>query len=167
MRIRVEEERDRGRVREMITRAFGQTDEAVLVDALRRDPSWIPELSLVADEGTGPLGHVLFTHLSVDGKPGAVALAPIAVEPDRHRQGIGIALVQNGLLAARRLGHSLVIVMGHPSYYPRFGFVPARSLGLDAPAGWNPPNDAWLAMRLSNEAPTGPVVYPKPFGELS
>lgn len=99
------------------------------------------------------VGHVLFTRAEIrgtGGAPRASLLAPLAVVPDRQRSGVGTRLVEDGL---RRLGASgceLVFVLGHPSYYPRFGFQPAGVLGLDAPYSIPPEHaDAWMVLGLA------------------
>ena len=132
--------------------AFGRDDEAELVQALLRDPTAQPRLSLLAREGDRPVGHVLFTAARVEDAsyPGSMAiLAPLAVLPDAQRRGIGRALVERGLELLRRAGIDLVFVLGHPDYYPRLGFEPAGRLGLSAPFPIPDENaDAWMVQAL-------------------
>ena len=116
--------------------AFGQTAEARLVEALRGTTSWIPELSLVAEREGRVIGHVLFTRMNVrdgDRLHAALALAPVGVLPASQNAGIGSALIRHGMDEARRLGHAIAIVLGHPSYYPRFGFLPAGRFEIRYP----------------------------------
>jgi putative acetyltransferase len=106
--------------------AFEQTAEADLVDALRRRRA--VTLSLVAEEEGQIVGHVLFSPVTIEAEHKtrtAVALGPLAVLPAFQGRGIGSRLVTAGLEACRQAGHGVVIVLGHPNYYPRFGFVPA------------------------------------------
>jgi len=116
--------------------AFGQENEARLVEAIREEQGFDPALSLVALRAGQVVGHILFSPIQIKSDQRtipALALAPMAVLPDFQRQGVGTALVREGLDACRRLGHAIVIVVGHPEYYPRFGFVPAASYGIRAP----------------------------------
>ncbi|MEU3601438.1 bifunctional class I SAM-dependent methyltransferase/N-acetyltransferase [Streptomyces sp. NPDC006798] len=152
-------------VREINLAAFPTPAEADLVDALRADPgAWIDGLSLLA---TGPdgraAGFALLTRCLVGTEP-ALALAPCAVLPDFQRQGAGGAAIRAALDAARALGEQTVVVLGHPGYYPRFGFVPASRFGITAP--FDVPDEAFMALTLESgrPAPTGTVGYPAAFG---
>ncbi len=131
--IRPERPDEQADVARVVQLAFGGPAEARLVAALRSSSAGIPELSLVALEGERVVGHVAFSHVTLrDGalRRPALALAPLSVLPERQRQGVGSALLGRGLERAAALGHALVIVVGHPAYYPRFGFVPGEPLGL-------------------------------------
>jgi putative acetyltransferase len=124
--IRHEQPEDIAVIHQINEQAFGQPAEANLVDALRRNGKAV--LSLVADDDGRVIGHILFSPVLIDtGKrqvPG-IGLAPLAVSPERQNEGIGSLLVEHGLKQCREAGHPFVIVLGHPNYYPRFGFVPA------------------------------------------
>ena len=125
MRVRTEEERDRAAVRAINVAAFGTVLEAELVDTLRATVK--PTISLVAEiEGT-VVGHIMFSLVSLAGHSqlNIVGLAPMAVAPDRQRQGIGSALVRTGITKCEEHDYDAIVVLGHPEYYPRFGFVPA------------------------------------------
>jgi putative acetyltransferase len=170
MQIRAERPEDRQAVFRVNHLAFAQENEARLVDALRASSAFIPELSLVALDGAEVVGHILFTRITVrEGNRAhdALALAPMAVLPPFQKQGIGSALVRRGLEDARALGHRLVIVVGHPDYYPGFGFVPAQPLGIVAP--FDVPSEAFLALELQPGALRGVrglVEYPPEFAEV-
>jgi putative acetyltransferase len=118
----------------------------------------------VADDSEGKVvAHALLTRCHVDGVH-ALALAPCAVLPRVQRNGAGSAVIRAGLDAARDLGEKLVIVLGHPDYYPRFGFTPASGFGIHA--GFDVPDEAFMALALDpgTETPRGTVAYPAPFG---
>lgn len=128
--VRQEIESDYLDVYELNKLAFGEDNEAKLVERLRNCDSFIPELSLVATIDNKIVGHILFTGIKIkdenDQKFDSLALAPMAVRPELQKQGIGGQLIQKGLKKARELGHKSVIVLGHEHYYPKFGFVPAE-----------------------------------------
>jgi putative acetyltransferase len=116
--------------------AFGQDGEARLVRALRDDGDTIPGLSLVAVYNGKIIGHILFAPISIESEDAhvpAVALAPLSVCLEHQCQGVGSILVEEGLKACRQLGHRIVVVVGHPTYYPRFGFTTAPPQGINAP----------------------------------
>ena len=132
MTIRPEGPEDAARVRLVNELAFGQPAEADLVEKLRH--ACPDSLSLVAEDGE-VVGHVLFTPVALEGTTRRVVgmgLAPMAVLPDRQRQGIGSQLVRRGLDILRERGCPFVVVVGHPEYYPRFGFEPASKQGLSS-----------------------------------
>jgi putative acetyltransferase len=168
--IRPEGPDDRQAVFDVNQAAFGRDEEARLVEALRRSPAFIPQLSLVAVGDSRVVGHILFTRIKVRGASqthDALALAPMAVLPTHQKRGIGSALVMGGLENARDLGHGVVIVVGHPEYYPRFGFAPARPLGIAAP--FEVPNEAFMVLELQPNALRGiqgQVEYPKEFDQV-
>jgi putative acetyltransferase len=128
--IRQERPEDSSRIRHVNERAFGRPAEADLVERLRQ--ACADALSLVADDGA-VVGHILFTPVVVQGTGPQIVgmgLAPMAVLPDRQRQGIGSQLVRRGLDILRERRCPFVVVVGHPEYYPRFGFEPASKRGL-------------------------------------
>ncbi|GAA2169066.1 GNAT family N-acetyltransferase [Actinomadura napierensis] len=164
-RSRPETAADAAAVRRVVQAAFPTAEEADLVDALRRDPAWLPGLSFVAEAPGGRIaGYALLTRCRVGGAD-AVALAPVAVLPAYQRRGAGGAAVRAVLAAARRRGERLVVVLGHPGYYPRFGFVRASSLGVSA--GFEVPDEALMALVLGGApgpVPSGVIEYAPPFG---
>ena len=130
--------------------AFGRDDEAALVSALLRDPTAQPIHSLLACEAGRPVGHVLFTRLTLAGpavEVSAAILAPLAVVPAFQRRGIGRALIEHGAGLLARSGVQLLFVLGDPAYYTRCGFVPAIARGLLAPYPIVP-EEAWMVRPL-------------------
>ncbi|GGV74098.1 hypothetical protein GCM10015535_02320 [Streptomyces gelaticus] len=165
-RTRPETAADTAAVHAVNAAAFPTPDEAALVDALRADPAaWLPGLSRVATDG--PDGDVaayaLLTRCRVGDVP-ALALAPVATAPEHQRRGAGQAVVRAVLDAARLRGESLVLVLGHPDYYPRFGFVPASRYGIRP--GFDVPDEAMMALVLDESVPVprGTIRYPAAFG---
>src|SRR5208282_459385 len=129
--IRPEIPADIPAIYEVNLQAFGQDGEARLVRALRHDGDYIHGLSLVAVHEDKIIGHILFVPVSIESDEAhvpAIALAPLSVCSAYQCQGVGSSLIKEGLRACRQLGHRIVIVVGHPSYYPRFGFTTAPVL---------------------------------------
>lgn len=140
--------------------AFDSPAEARLVDALRGQT--FPYLSLVADDKGRIVGHIMFTPVLLPGHPRArlLGLAPMAVVPEYQRSGVGTALIEEGLLQARDLGAGAVVVLGHPSYYPRFGFEPASAHGITCE--YDAPDEAFMILELAPghlEGLAGTVQY--------
>lgn len=156
---------DLAAIRAVTAAAFGTTAEADLVDALREDPdAWLPELSYVAEAPDGSVAaYALLTRCRVGDAP-ALALAPVATAPRLQRQGAGQAVVRAVLDAARARGERLVVVLGHPEYYPRFGFERASAYGIRP--SFAVPDEALMALVLdgSAEVPGGTIRYPAAFG---
>jgi putative acetyltransferase len=126
--------------------AFGGPEEADLVDLLRVQAS--PLISLGAEHDGEVVGHIMFTPVTIAGHPelGLMGLAPMAVAPAQQREGIGSALVRQGLERCKRLGTDAVVVLGHADYYPRFGFQPASKFGLSS--AYDAPDEAFMALEL-------------------
>ena len=128
--MRCETPADIAAIREVNLQAFGKTYEPDIVEAIRNDPAaWLPDLSLVALNDNGIVGHIMFSRVHINSTP-VLSLGPLAVLPPHQNQGIGGTLIQVGLEAARRAGEHLVILLGHPTYYPRFGFLPATTFDI-------------------------------------
>ncbi|WP_290050794.1 GNAT family N-acetyltransferase [Nocardia nova] len=144
--------------------AFDRSDEADLVEALRADPAWIDGLSIVA---TGPdgtvVGYALLTRCHIGDIP-ALCLGPCAVLPEYQGAGAGAAAVRAALRAAADRGEHFVTVLGHPEYYPRFGFRRASRHGIDLSI--DVPDDALMALALDADhpLPAGRIRYAAPFG---
>jgi putative acetyltransferase len=155
MLIRPERLSDAAQVREVNTVAFGQPLEATLVDRLRENGA--DALSLVAEDEGAVIGHILFTPVTLtsgEGQLVGMGLAPMAVRPDRQREGIGSQLVRHGLELLRQRGCPFVVVVGHPEFYPRFGFERASLHGLRSQ--WDGISDeAWMVAVLDPQAMSG------------
>jgi putative acetyltransferase len=164
--IRRERAADVDAVRAVHVAAFATPAEANLVDALRAGAA--PLVSLVACADDAIAGHIMFSPVTVGGEhPAMMGLAPVAVVPSHQRQGIGAALVREGLAACRRVGAAAVVVLGHAAYYPRFGFVPASRFGLGCE--YDVPDDVFMALELdagSLRGVSGTVRYHPAFANL-
>ncbi len=155
---------ERAAIRAVNAAAFGGPDEADLVDKLREGEHAL--ISLVAVLEGAIVGHIMFSRMWINTSSGlvsAVALAPLAILPEHQRKGIGGLLIRHGLELLRVRGERIVIVVGHPDYYPRFGFSTDRARLLQGPF----PAEAFMAMELgvgALEGIRGSVVYPRAFG---
>ncbi|AHF15377.1 GNAT family N-acetyltransferase [Niabella soli] len=166
--IRAERAEDLKAIATINEAAFGRVEEANLINQLRHSKAFIPELSLVAENHLEILGHILFTKIkiidSLNHCHQSLALAPIAVATMHQNQGIGAALINEGLNRAREIGYLSVIVVGHETYYPRFGFTPASQWHITAP--FDVPDEAFMAVELVENGlkhVSGMVVYAKEF----
>lgn len=146
MTIRDEEPRDYDAVRAVNEAAFETSAEADLVEALREQAE--PRLSLVAEIDGAVVGHILFSPVTAEATGDALllGLAPMAVTPDRQKQGVGSTLVNAGLGRCKDLGAAGVVVLGHVDYYPRFGFAPASRFGIRSE--YEVPDEVFMALEL-------------------
>ncbi len=164
MRIRREEPSDSPTVRAVNEAAFETSEEADLVDALRKTSHSL--VSLVAEVDGEVVGHILFSPVSLAGNSEVhlMGLGPMAVAPDYQRQGIGSALVREGLRQCIGQSCSAVVVLGHPEYYPRFGFVPASRYGISSE--YDVPDEVFMVIELqpgSLQDVSGRVAYNEAF----
>jgi len=153
--IRSETPEDRESIGYVNEQAFGRANEAWLVEKLREHGALT--VSLVAVQGGEVVGHIAFSPAIVESEYSrfeALTLGPIAVLPAHQRKGIGTKLVSAGLEECRRLGHDLVVLVGHPEYYPRFGFVTAGPRGI-ACEFEEAPEEAWMVLELRPGALAG------------
>jgi putative acetyltransferase len=168
LKIRQENKADFIEVYEINTLAFGQENEAKLVNNLRESEAFVPELSLVATIDNKIVGHTLFSRIVIidnnQNEFESLALAPIAVRPEFQQKGIGGQLIRAGLDKARELNFKSVIVLGHEYYYPKFGFVPTDKWKIKAP--FNVPPNRFMGLELvigGLKNVSGTVKYPKEF----
>jgi len=165
--IRPEISKDHGLINNVNHQAFKRPNEAILVSSLRKLPEFDPRLSLVAELDQHIVGHVLFFPIVIQAKDSSftsLSLGPIAVMPDFQQRGIGGKLIDEGHLIAKKLGYTSVILLGHPGYYPRFGFKLASIWDIRNP--WNIHNEAFMALELVEsalEGVSGLAIYPQAF----
>ncbi|MFJ8581518.1 GNAT family N-acetyltransferase [Micromonospora sp. NPDC093277] len=177
LRLRPEDPADEEPVARVLAGAFARPDVAAppevgLVDELRRSGAWIPELAMVAEYGGEVVGYALLTRVRVRSDGGsfpALALGPVAVAPHRQRIGHGTAVVQAALDAATELSERLVVVLGAPTFYRRFGFSRADRMGWTSP--WSGLGEPWQAVVLPPSAdeappPQGEVIFPPPWSRV-
>ena len=156
--LRPERPADVPGIRAVHVAAFGTPAEAGLVDALRASVAWIPSLSVVAVAGDQVVAHVLLSGIvlaTADGAVPALALGPVGVRPALQKQGYGSAVIRDAL--ARR-DDRLVIVLGDPDYYRRFGFEPGASHDITGP--WSSFAEAWQVLPPAGGTPPGEARYP-------
>jgi putative acetyltransferase len=166
--VRPERPEDYAAARLVQERAFAPSvAEADLVDELRACGAHVPDLCLVAVGEGEIVGHVVFSRARLDSGADVLALAPMAVRPEWQRRGVGSLLLREALERAAGTDFPLVVVVGHPTYYPRFGFEPAADYQVRAP--FDVPPEAWMLYRLPAYRPEarGLVRYPAAFDALA
>lgn len=167
MLIRAEQQKDWAAVHAVNVSAFDTPAEANLVDALREQAH--PLISLVADDNGKILGHIMFSPVSLPGDPELriMGLAPMAVSPEHQREGMGSALVRAGIEQCRQLDFGAVVVLGHPAYYPRFGFSPSTRFCIGCE--YDVPEEVFMAVELKPgylDGASGKVKYHAAFSKL-
>jgi putative acetyltransferase len=160
MIVRDYEEADAPAVRALLEAAFPTSVEADLVERLRADGD--AAIELVAADGEAIIGHILFSPVEAPFR--ALALAPVAVPPDRQGQGVGTALIEAGHDRARGAGYDGIFVLGEPDYYRRFGYGTALAEGFRSPYS----GLYFMALALRGHLPAsgGEVRHSKAFAEL-
>ena len=167
MEIRQEGAYDASDIRGVNLRAFGGEVEARLVDDLRS--GGYARLSLIAEEAGRIIGHILFSEAVIrtgSAETKALALGPVAVAPEHQGHGVGSALIREGLDRCARMGQRIVVLLGHPGYYPRFGFSAELARNLSSPFS----GDAFMALELVPGAlrgVSGEFEFAPPFGAAS
>ncbi|MBT2642419.1 N-acetyltransferase [Bacillus sp. ISL-41] len=171
--IRPENTGDVTGIRKLNVLAFNNGEnEASLVELIRQSENFISTLSLVAVKAEGEIiGHILFSviHLvTAQGTVPTLSLAPMAVKPNYQNSGIGSDLVNEGIKACKDLGYEHVFVLGHPNFYPRFGFSPTSQFGILPP--FPVPDEVFMALELKKDSLTGlqgKIEYPPAFHAVS
>ena len=167
MLIRLEEQKDDAAVRIINISAFNTPAEAGLVEVLRKEAR--PIISMVAEEDGEVVGHILFSPVNLSGNPGLkiMGLGPMAVLPRCQGRGIGSALVRAGLQRCTEIGFGAVVVLGHPWFYPRFGFVPSVRYGINS--DYEVPEDVFMLTELQPgylEGASGTIHYHPAFKDV-
>jgi len=168
MRLRSERSEDSAAIRDVLNASFKDPTVAQLVDLVRASDRWVPDLSIVAEVDRRVVGHVMLSYVTIEGDESwdVLSLAPLGVHPDHQGRGIGSALAEEALARAEARSEPLVVLEGHPGYYPRFGFEPAVSYGIEK-ADPRVPDEAFMVRRLSRYTSRyhGRLVYPAAFHE--
>jgi putative acetyltransferase len=170
MKIRNEHNQDYTGIKDLLQITFQRENEARLVDAIRSSKGYIPELSFVAVNGNQIAGYIMFSKAWIDREEKimeTLVLAPLAVLPEYQKLGIGSILVQRGLEVVHDLGYPHVFVLGHPGYYPRFGFMPAKERGISCP--YSVPDPAFMVYEVREKelaGVEGTLIYPPAFNEV-
>jgi predicted N-acetyltransferase YhbS len=163
--IRPESSKDYERITKVNDLAFKQPNEGLMISALRRNKKFIPDLSLVAEIDSIVVGHILFFPLNIiSGEKSfeVLSLAPMSVVPEYQQKGIGKKLVTKGLKKSKELGFIAVVVLGHPTYYPKFGFEPASKWYIKLSIE-DVPDEASMAIELEKgflKGKAGIIEYP-------
>lgn len=168
MIIRQEKQNDYDIIYSVIKNAFDSAEHADgneqdLVLALRKSENYIPELALVAEKDDKIVGYIMFTKAKV-GKVDVLALAPLCVLPEYQSKGVGTALIKEGHKIAKKLGYGYSVVLGSETYYPKFGYVPAHTLGITP--SFDVPKENFMAYKIDDSFPmiSGNIKYAKEFG---
>jgi putative acetyltransferase len=170
MELRSEHTSDRPAILELTGRAFATGEgpnppaEVALLAELFECDGYLAGLSIVAVDAGMVVGHSITTRGFIGDQP-ALGLGPISVLPERQRQGIGAALLEETRIRAEGMGESVIVLLGHTTYYPRFGYRPASELGIEAPdPQWG---NYFMALPLGgSEVPAGTFRYAEPFARL-
>ncbi len=151
-----------------VVEAAMRPNEVRLVELIRASERYVPDLALVAEQDGAVVGHAMFSYVTLRGEEefDVLELAPVAVEPAWQNRGIGSALIREGIERAEVRREPLIAVLGHASYYPRFGFEPARGFGIDPPSS-ETPDANFMVLRLSGyeERYRGQIAYPPAFDD--
>ena len=167
MLIRRETEADKSAVEELLLSTFEENSESRLVTQLRAHAK--PLVSLVAEQDGKVIGHILFSPVILDSNPSLqlMGLAPMAVKPSQQRLGIGTALIEAGLHHCQQQKIGAVVVLGHPDYYPKFGFSSAAD--YDIKSEYDVPTETFMLIELQEDylhGHSGTVQYHEAFKAL-
>lgn len=167
--VRTERPDDYEAIARVVDAAFGRQEQvAQLVEKIRASDRYVPELALVAVEDGEVVGHTMLSYSTLvgDEKYEVLQLSPVAVTPARQRDGIGSAVILAGIERAKARHEPLVVVLGSPAYYPRFGFEPCRRFGIEPPVPEMEPAFMVLPLPDYDERYHGRVVFPPAFDDV-
>ena len=169
MIIRTETSSDFEEVFNLNYLAFGnREDESKLIERIRSSDEFIPELSIVAEIDNEIVCHILLSKATVEDQEKesiVIVLAPIAVKPNFQKQGIGSLLIEEGIRRCKALEYGIILLIGHPSYYPRLGFKPARKYGIELKQ-FEVPDEVFMVYEVEDgklQNIKGELIYPKAF----
>lgn len=170
--LRPETPVDYAAVRDVVGRAFDREEVVDLVERIRSSPNYVPELSFVAERDGKVVGHVMLSYVDLVGEQSAhriLTLSPLSVAPEEQGRGIGGSLVRTAVTKADERGEPLVVLEGSPLYYPRFGFRPAKELGISVHLPDGVPEEAAMVHPLTSYDPSvrGVVAYPPAFDRVN
>lgn len=166
--IRSENSADYAAINQLNKLAFQQKNEVILVEKIRQSINYILDLSLVAELNQEIVGYAMFSYIDLVGRETSkvLALAPVAVLPKYQNQGIGSLLIKTGLEKAKKISPSMVIVLGSPNFYHRFGFATAINYAIESP--FNVPDEYFMVkfLREVKSNYQGKVFYPAAFNDV-
>lgn len=169
IKIRTERQNDYKEIKKINDLAFGQENEGKMIESLRKTLDYNASLSLVAEIKNKIVGHILFYPVKIKNEKEeyiVLSLAPLAVHPQYQNKGVGSKLVKRGIKSAKETNFDIILVVGHPKYYPRFGFKPASNWKIKLPI--DAPDDAVLVLELKDNSLnncSGIVEFPKEYYE--
>ncbi|MDP5272835.1 GNAT family N-acetyltransferase [Chengkuizengella axinellae] len=171
--LRCEQKKDVDGIRQVNLDAFKQIQEAKLVEEIRKSDFFVPELSIVCEKNEQEIvGHILISKIEIITKESetlsTLGLAPLSVKPQFQNLGIGSRLIEYGLELSKRMSFKHMFVLGHPKYYPRFGFAPTEPMGIKSP--FPVPMEVFMGLELqkgSLKGISGVIKYPPAFDVFS
>lgn len=159
--VRPEKLADQAGIAQLLTAAFGKTDEAELVDRLRLTEDYLPELTFVAEKNNELVGFIMLSYVTLAGSTSrkVLSMGPVAVDPNHQKHGVGATMIHKSIELAEARLEPLIILLGHIEYYPRFGFERASQFGIFPPTDWH--NENFMVKRLTQYSPalTGTIQY--------
>lgn len=168
IKIRSEETKDYSDIFQVNSLTFGRENEAELIEKIRNSDRYIPELSLVAELNNQVVGHIMFSYINLLNTEATkvLALAPVAVLPEYQNRAIGTLLITTGLEIAEKIRVPMVIALGNPQFYNRFGFKPAINYGIQSPFDVEDEYFMVKFFKSDRKIYKGKVIYPSAFQDV-